>query len=106
VRLIIARRPATLRAKPATIDKQGRLHLGGTIAGRARGEVRVRLAYVGEGSRVRTLRYRARIAKGAWKLRALLPSQAARSGGQLSLVYAGDAPRGIRGEHLTRRLAP
>jgi hypothetical protein len=80
--------------------------VNGTVARRARGEVTVRLGYVGEGTRVRVLRYRARIARGRWRIRGLLPTQAARSGGQLSIQYTGDMRRRIRGEHLIRRLAP
>jgi hypothetical protein len=106
VRLRTGARAAKLRHAASSIDEQGRLSVAGTIARRARGTVRVQLSYTGDGSRVRVLRYRARIAGGRWRLQALLPSRAARAGGHLSLVYPGDAGRRIRGEQVTRPLAP
>jgi hypothetical protein len=106
VRLRTGARAAKLRHAASSIDEQGRLTVAGTIARRARGTVQVRLSYTGDGSRVRVLRYRARIAGGRWRLQALLPSRAARAGGHLSVVYAGDAGRRIRGEQVTRTLAP
>ena len=102
VRLLVAKRRAGLRIIRAKID-QGKLVASGTIARRARGKVTLRLAYVGEGSRVRTVSFTAPIRDGRWSLSAATPSMA-REGGQLSVAYAGDARRSIRGEQLTRRL--
>jgi hypothetical protein len=88
------------------VEKGGRLTLAGTVSPRARGSVRVRLAYVGTGTRTRFLRYGAKIRNGRWALRGLLPTQAARAGGYLSVQYSGDARRAVAGEHLIRRLKP
>jgi YVTN family beta-propeller protein len=93
-----------LRITRATTSKTGRLELAGTVDRRARGTVRIRMAYVGSGTRTRFLRYGAKIRRGRWSLRALLPSQAARAGGYLSVQYGGDARRGVSGQHLIRRL--
>jgi YVTN family beta-propeller protein len=98
-------KPARLRRTRAGIDAQGNLTVAGRISRRARGFVRVRVGYVGDGSRVRTLRFRARARRGSWALRALLPSQA-RGGGHLSVTYPGDRGRRIRGEHRASRLRP
>ncbi len=106
VRVRAAARQAGLRLTRSAIDAQGRLVMAGTIAPRAAGVVRVRLDYVGDGSRVRSLRSHARIARGRWSIRTLLPSQAARAGGQLSIQYTGHERRRIRGEQLSVGVAP
>ena len=104
VRIRLAPRRARLRHTRSAIDDEGRLTVAGRVSRRARGAVRVRLGYVGGGSRVRFLRYQAPIRDGRWRVRALLPSQAAQSGGRLSIQYTGDARRGIRGEQISRRI--
>ena len=98
--------PARLRVTTARVEKRGRLMLAGTADRRARGAVRVRLAYAGTGTRTRFLRFGAKIRRGRWTVRALLPTQAARSGGDLSIQYSGDARRAVAGAHLVRRLRP
>jgi hypothetical protein len=97
---------ARLRVTRAHVEKGGRFVMAGTVSPRARGSVRVRLAYTGTGTRTRFLRYSARIKDGRWALRALLPTQAARGGGYLSIHYSGDARRAVAGAHLIRRLRP
>jgi WD40 repeat protein len=97
---------ARLRVTRAHVEKGGRFVMAGTVSPRARGSVRVRLAYTGTGTRTRFLRYSARIKDGRWALRALLPTQAARGGGYLSIQYSGDARRAVAGAHLIRRLRP
>jgi len=104
VRLAVAPGKARLRATRARL-RSGRIELDGTIASRARGSVSARLAYLGDGSRVRTVAFTARIRDGRWRVRGAVPSQA-RGGGQLTLVYAGDRARGLRGEQSTRRIGP
>ena len=99
-------RPARLRVRRARVERGGRLTLAGTVNRMARGSVRVRLAYRGTGTRVRFLRHSARIRNGRWVLRTLLPTQAARSGGDLSIQYSGDARRRIAGSHIVSRLRP
>jgi YVTN family beta-propeller protein len=93
-----------LRMTRARVSEDGRMELAGTVDRRARGVVRVRFAYVGTGTRTRFMRYSARIRGGRWTLRALLPSQAARDGGFLSVQYGGDARRRVAGQHLIRRV--
>ena len=88
------------------MQRGGRLKHAGTVSPGARGKIRVRLAYAGSGTRTRFLRYTARIRNGRWSVRALLPTQAARSGGDLSVQYSGDARRGVAGRHLVLRLRP
>jgi DNA-binding beta-propeller fold protein YncE len=95
--------PPRLRLATARVDRAGRLTLAGTASRRARGSVRVRIAYVGTGTRVRYLRYSARIRSGRWALRALLPTQA-RAGADASIQYSGDARRRVAGQHIVRRL--
>lgn len=104
VRLRVGKRPARLRRTRARIDAGGRLTLAGTIARRARGSVHVRIGYVVDGVGVRVLRYRAPVRRGAWSLRALLPSQVARDGGQMSIAYLGSPRAGVRGEQLLQAL--
>ena len=98
--------PARLKVARARVEKGGRFTLAGVVSERARGTVRVRLAYAGTGTRTRFLRFGAKIRRGRWVVRTLLPTQAARSGGDLSIQYSGDARRAVAGAHLVRRLRP
>jgi DNA-binding beta-propeller fold protein YncE len=106
VRIRTGARAARLRVTRAAVQAGGRLTLAGTAARGARGTVRVRLAYAGSGTRTRFLRYTAPIRNGRWVVRSLLPTQAARAGGYLSVQYSGDARRRVAGQHLIRRLRP
>jgi DNA-binding beta-propeller fold protein YncE len=101
----VGTRPAKLKRTRASIDAQGRLTVAGSITRRARGFVQLRASYVGDGSRVRTLRFRTRIVKGRWRFATVLPSQA-RGGAHLSVVYPGNRARRIRGEQLTTSVHP
>ena len=105
VRLRAAERRPGLRTTRAIIDDQGRLDVAGRVIRRARGKVRVRLAYVANDGTVQTLRYRARIRRGAWRVRTLVPSQA-RRGGHLSVQYTGDFRRRIGGRQISRQIRP
>ena len=102
-RLRVAPRRSRLRVKRAAIDAAGRIAVAGRVSRRARGRIVARISYVGDGSRARTLRFRAAIRRGKWSFSALLPSQA-RAGAQLSVRYGGR--RAIGGEQLARRLRP
>jgi YVTN family beta-propeller protein len=103
----VANRKARLRRTVTAIDEQGALMVGGTVAERARGVVRVRMEYLGADSgEFDTLRYRTRIRKGRWALREVLPSRAARAGGDLSIQFTGHMKRRIRGEQLTKAVRP
>jgi hypothetical protein len=92
---------ALLRRTSSGIDGAGRLVVRGTVSRRARGVVRLRLDPPDESA---PLQYRARLRRGRWTLRRLLPSKAA-SGGQLSIQYTGHLPRRIRGESLSKAVA-
>ncbi len=91
-----ARRAPTAHGScaPPRASPGGRLRVAGTVTSRASGTVRVRLEYLAAGT-VRALNFRARIARGRWSLNSAIPGAAAASGGQLTLLYAGDARRRI-----------
>jgi hypothetical protein len=93
---------ALLTRAASEIDAAGRLVARGSVSRRARGVVRLRLDPPDESA---PLEYRARIRHGRWALRRLLPSRAA-SGGQLSIQFTGHEGRRIRGESLSRAVAP
>ena len=98
----VAPRRALLRRTMSDIDEQGALVARGTVSRRAPGVVRLRLDAADESS---VLHYRARIRRGAWRLRATLPAKAAAAGGQLSIQYTGKERRRIRGESLSKAVA-
>lgn len=101
VRSRAARAPARLRRTAAAIDEQGRLTVAGTISRRAHGVVRVRFDWA-DGPELHSQRYRARVRRGRWNVRELLPSRAARAGGDLSIQFTGHLGRRIRGEQVTK----
>ena len=105
-RLRVAAVGADLHTTKTAIDARGLLHSEGTIAPAVRGKVRARFAYVGQGTRVRYLHWTAPIRGGRFRLRALLPSQAARAGGHLTLEYPGDAARRLGGARIADRVRP
>ena len=82
-----------------------RLLVAGTISPRARGVVRVRLAFTAGGAS-KSLDFRAKIAAGKWSLNGTLPAAAAAAGGQLSIQFTGYEPLRIRGEQIARAVAP
>jgi thermitase len=102
LRLRAASRHADLR-RHVTRLSGGRLRAEGTISARARGVVRLRLAYDG-GEAVLA----ARIHRGRWRIDAPVPA-AARAGGYLSIQFTGyRGARGgpMRGEQDGVALAP
>ena len=106
VTLRVGRRAPRLKRTRATIDDRDRLVVRGTTARGARGQVRVQLTYLEEGTSHRTLSYSTRIREGRWALRKLLPATAVRRGGMLAITYAGDARRGIHGARIVSTLRP
>jgi hypothetical protein len=102
VRLRAAGRPALLRAQRPRLEN-GRLRAHGTVARRARGVVRVQLAYLEGGTRV-VREFSAAIVNGRWLLDTKLPAddtaQIARRDGTLHsyTLYTGYLAAGIRGE--------
>lgn len=104
-RVRAGRRASNLTRTASALDAQGRLSASGTVARRARGVVKVQLAYEDRGD-VLFLKYDAPISGGRWRVERLLPSKAAREGGHLSLRYAGDKGRSIRGEQTAVALRP
>lgn len=93
---------ANLVRRVTRIDGRGRLRVAGTITPRARGVVRIRLGYEKAGGETAFVTHRATIVRGTWSLSAPLPSDGARSGGQLSIQFTGYEPRLIRGEQLAK----
>ena len=98
----VGKRRSRVRIRRATVDAQGRLTLRGRIARAARGKLRVRIAYAGEGSRLRRLKAKARIRGGRWAVRTLLPTYAARGGFVVSARYGGRGA--LHGEVVARRV--
>ena len=102
VRLRAAARPAALAAQRPRLE-DGRLRAQGTIAGRARGVVRVQLVFVAGGTRV-VREFPAVIADGRWSLDTVLaPSTIAQIAGRDGTLhsytlYTGYLPARIRGE--------
>ncbi len=104
VRLRAAKQPARLRIGAAAIAT-GRLVAHGSISRRARGVVRLRLAYI-ESGEVRAAGFTATISHGRWRLSAALP-RAARADGYLTVQFTGYAQaRGapMRGEQDARQV--
>jgi acyl dehydratase len=105
VRLRAADQPARLRIGEAAV-RAGRLIASGSVSSRARGVVRLRLAYVDAG-RLRARGFSARIAHGRWRVSALVPA-AALAGGDLTVVFTGlEHARGgpMRGEQDARQIS-
>jgi YVTN family beta-propeller protein len=97
LRARVAPRRARLRRLLSSIAADGTLEVRGTVSRTVPGVVRVRLDPDDES---RPLHYRARIRRGRWALRALLPSTV--RAGQLSIQYTGQERRRIRGEALSK----
>lgn len=106
VRLRAANGKAMLRRTATRIDSRGRLVVRGTVSRRALGVVRIRLGYTRPDGAIAFISRKAKIRGGAWSLSAPLPSDAARSGGQLSIQFTGYEPRLIRGEQLAKAVSP
>jgi subtilisin family serine protease len=105
LRVRAANQPARLRIDRAAVSA-GRLIAAGRISSRARGVVRLRLAYPAAGAG-RSSTFTARIERGRWRLSAALPP-AAREGGYLTLRFTGYLhARGgpMRGEQDARQVA-
>jgi hypothetical protein len=100
LRARVASKRAKLRRLLATMSADGTLTVRGSVNRTVPGVVRLRLDPDDESG---SLRYRARIRRGRWTLRALVPSKV--RGGQLSIQYTGNLPHGIRGEALSKRVA-
>ncbi|MEJ7786377.1 MAG: CAP domain-containing protein [Solirubrobacteraceae bacterium] len=105
VKLRAAQGKARLVYRTARIDGSGQLRVSGSIAPRAQGVVRVRLGYTTESGAVRYANYRATIARGKWAVTHALPDDA-RAGGQLSIQFTGYERHHIRGEQLSKAVAP
>jgi len=110
VRLRAASGKALLTRDVARINSR-RLEVSGTISRRARGVVRLRLAYVEADGDITELSYRARIViprsgAGRWSIREALPARAAAVGGQVDIQFTGYEPQLIRGEQLSKQVDP
>jgi YVTN family beta-propeller protein len=97
LRARVAPRRARLRRLLSTIAADGTVEVRGTVSRTVPGVVRIRFDPDDES---RSLHYRARIRRGRWALRALLPSTV--RAGQLSSQYTGHERRRIRGEALSK----
>ena len=107
IRLRAASGKADLTRRLTLIDDRGRLRVSGTITGRARGVVRIRLEHTAVDGDVEFLNYTAPIEHGTWSLStSTLPAAVARTGGQLSIQFTGYEPRLIRGEQLAKAVTP
>jgi hypothetical protein len=111
VRLLAARRGAALKAKRPTIVA-GRLKAQGTVTKAARGSVQIQLRFdPGDGAQ-RALSFKARIAKGRYSLDIRLSDDVvrqltnARGAISSSLLFAGDAGKGIAGQSSYFELVP
>jgi hypothetical protein len=110
VRVRAARRGSGLTAqRPRVVDGR-RLRSAGTISGRARGVVRVRLQLFG-GAQVSTRTFSAPIRDGRWRLDRVLPrsmrtriAEGAISA-QSTVIYTGYSPAQISGSARTYRVA-
>ena len=91
VRLRAAAQPARLRRQSVSLQ-HGRLRVSGRISSRARGVVRLRLAFV-DGGAIQDRAFSAAIDDGRWQLSAPVP--AAARDGYLSVQFTGY--RGARG---------
>ena len=103
VRLRAASRPARLSLGRPTLSGDGRLKASGTISRKARGIVRMEVQYVFLGE-TKTLKLRAKIAGGEWKLDeklsdAVLVEMMLRTGSVHSYtLFTGYFPERMRGE--------
>ena len=86
LRLRAATQPARLRRESAVL-RDGRLIVAGRISTRARGVVRMRLAYA-DGATISERSFSATIRDGRWRVTAPVPA-AARAGGYLTVAFAG-----------------
>jgi len=102
IRLRAASGKAGLTRRLTLIDGSGRLRVSGTISGRARGVVRIRLEHTAVDGGVEFLNHTAPIKHGSWSLTSTLPAAVAKTGGQLSIQFTGYEPRHIRGEQLAK----
>jgi hypothetical protein len=120
VRLRAASNPAKLNVH--TMDNsQGLLYARGSVSSRARGVVRLRYSYLDEQGQPQVHLAQAKIkSNGTWELKfneynektgkstynndAVLPSEAAKCGGYLSILFTGDFEERIRGEMLAYEL--
>ena len=98
VRLRLGPRSPSLRVARNRIASD-QLAVNGTVARRARGSVRLRLAYV-VGGIVREATFAAPISRGRWAAVAPLPD-AARAGAQLYVRYPGNARRRFGGQQVS-----
>lgn len=103
VRLRAASQPARLSLARPTLTGGGRLKASGTISSKARGIVRMEVQYLFLG-KTKTLKLRAKIADGEWKLDEKLPDLALRemtfrTGSVHSYtLFTGYFPERMRGE--------
>jgi hypothetical protein len=104
VRLRADRNAPNLKTASARIAS-GRLRVSGTISRRARGGVRIRLAYATASGGVASVSFTATIRAGRWTLSRRLPAAAAKAGGQLTILYAGASRGRIGGQQISRSLA-
>jgi hypothetical protein len=84
LRLRAAEQPAHLH-RGRVLLRGGRLQASGRISPRARGVIRLELAYGNDAQ----VAFKARIRHGRWQLAASVPA-AARAGGYLSIQFTGD----------------
>lgn len=108
VRLRAARATAALRAsRPALAGDPVRLRTRGTVSDRARGAVRVELAWIDQAGDLGRYAARGTIRRGRWTVDVALPrataaSIAGRRGTvHSSIAFTGYEPAGIRGELLS-----
>jgi hypothetical protein len=113
VRLRAANVPSKLTVQRPVITPAGFLRSEGTVAGRARGVVRVQLEYVDRASgQTVTLQRKAAIQSGRWSLNAQLPAVAL---AQIALrcgtvhsytLFTGFLPQRMRGEMRSFQVLP
>ena len=105
VELRAAGRRSLVRLKDARIQG-GRLITAGTTARTVSGLVQLTLGYRASDGSHATLRYSVAVRGGRWWLQVPLPADVAATGGRLSVLFAGDARRGIRGEQVVTQVVP
>ncbi|GAA3523644.1 lipase/acyltransferase domain-containing protein [Nocardioides daeguensis] len=101
VRVLAASRPPRLRVRALT-RAGDRVTIAGKVATTARGVVTVAVTWT-SGNESGTWTGRARIRNGRWSLVGTLPA-AARTGGEVSIGYAGSAKAQLGGALLVRPL--